>query len=138
MSKESATTAEARHGFCTGRLPLFDQIAQGFLKTLAGYQQSSDLFACLDYLDGAVKIDGDCYTRRVVVLAIEDSTQQVEAPPALRREAYAQMRLLKLDPIPELKLYRDLATAILRIDAALHLTKMSKMQGSHGCQPLYH
>ncbi len=138
MSKESATIAEARQGFGTGRLPLFDQIAQGFLKTLASHQRGGDPFACLDYLDGGVKIDGASYTRRLVVLAIEDLKQQIEAPPALRSEAYAQMRLLKLDPVPELKLYRDLATAILRIDAALHLTRMSKMQDSLPRQPIFH
>jgi hypothetical protein len=69
-----------------------------------------------------------------VVLAIEDLKQQIEAPLPLRSEAYELMKLLRLDPIPELKLYRDLATAILRIDAALHLSRISRS----AWQPVYH
>ncbi len=134
INKETVTATEAGHGAYTGRLPLFDQIAQGFLNTLASHEASSDAPACLSYLDGKVKIDGASYTRRVVVLAIEDLKQQIDAPLPLRSEAYALMKLLKLDPIPELKLYRDVATAILRIDAALHLSRIS----GTAWQPVYH
>ncbi len=133
MSKGLAIVAEARQGFCTGGLPVFDEIAQVFLGTLTSHQGSGDLFACLDYLDGAVVIEGASYKRRDVVLAIEDLGQQLEAPLALQRETCSIMRLLRLDPVPELKLYRDIATAILRIDAALHLTKLNKAHG-----PVYH
>ncbi|MGP0043031.1 MAG: hypothetical protein ACLPJW_20415 [Rhodomicrobium sp.] len=133
MSKETATVAEARQGFSYGGLPVFDEIAQVFLGTLTSHSGSGDLFACLDYLDGAVVIDGASYKRRDVVLAIEDLGQQLEAPLALRSETCSIMQLLKLDPVPELKLYREIATAILRIDAALHLTKMNNARG-----PVYH
>jgi hypothetical protein len=138
MGKELLTTDGARQGSNSGRLPLFDQIAQGFLKTLASHQASGEVLACLDYLDGKVKIDGASYMRRVVVLAIEDLKQQIEAPLALRSETYALMKLLKLDPIPELKLYRDLATAILRIDAALHLAKINGARVPAIRGPVYH
>ena len=130
--KEAATRTGTGHGFYAGRLPLFDQIAQGFLNTLFSHEASGS--ACLSYLDGKVKIDGATYTRRLVVLAIEDLKQQIDAPLSLRSEARELMKLLRLDPIPELKLYRDLATAILRIDAALHLSRISKS----AWQPVYH
>ncbi len=100
-------------------LPLFDQIAQGFLKAAAS-RKKSGLFAVMNYLDDAVMIDGALYTRRAVVLAMEDLKQQIEAPSTLQSETRAQMCMLDLDPIPELKFYRDIATAILRMDASLH------------------
>ena len=121
-----------------GPLPLFDEIAQGFLKALASGQASGETLTCLDYLDGQVEIEDATYTRRVVVLAVEDLKQQIEAPLPLRSEAYALMKLLKLDPIPELKLYRDLATVILRIDAALHLARMKEAHRSIAHGPVYH
>ena len=138
MGKESIATAGARQGFNAGGLPLFDQVAQGFLKTLASQQASGKALACLDYLDGKVKIDGASYTRRVVVLAIEDMKQPIEAPLPLLSQAYASMKLLKLDPIPELRLYRDLATVILRIDAALHLTRIHGARDPILRAPVYH
>jgi hypothetical protein len=119
MSKELETAAEARRHFYAGRLPLFNQIAQGFLEAAAS-QKKCGLFAVLNYLDGAVMIDGALFTRRAVVLAIEDLKQHIEAPATLQSEARAQMSMLKLEPIPELKLYGDIASAILRMDAALH------------------
>ena len=135
MKEEAATRTGTGHGFHAVRLPLFDQIAQGFLNTLSCHEARSDVSACLSYLDGKVKIDGATYTRRLVVLAIEDLKQQIEAPLSLRGGAYELMKLLRLDPIPELKLYRDLATAILRIDAALHLSRISRTAWQ---QPVYH
>ena len=104
MSERSLTTAGAGQAAYAGRLPLFDQIAQGFLKALwPAIKQAGTLYTGLDYLDGSVKIDGTAYARRVVVLAIEDMKQQIEAPLSLRNDAYAFMKLLGLDPVPELK-----------------------------------
>jgi len=130
MNKELVTTAEARGRFYAGRL--FDQVARGFLKTMVSHQESGELSDCLNYLDDAVKIDGALYARRSVVLAIEDLKQQIDAPLALQNEARAQMSLLKFDPITELKLYRDIATAILRMDAALRLEQVEPSQYSSG------
>ncbi len=96
------------------------------MKTAARHQNSGEVFACQNYLDDTVNIDGAPYTRRAVVLAIEDLKQDIEAPLTLQSEARAQLSLLNFYPIPELKLYRDIATAILRLDAAFHLTKMNK------------
>jgi hypothetical protein len=135
---EQSLTAAGSQGFQTGRLPLFDQIAQGFLKALANHQANSEASSCLRYLDGKVKIDGTTYSRRVLVLAVEDMKQPTEAPLPLRSEAYAFMKLLELNPVLELKLYRDVATAILRIDAAMHLSRINgaRMLSIHN--PVYH
>ena|SRR5271166_1820821 len=130
MNKELVTTAEARRRFYAG--PLFDQIARGFLNTMATHQEGGEVSDCLNYLDDAVKIDGAWYPRRAVVLAIEDLKQRIDAPLALQIEARAQMNLLKFDPITELKLYRDIATAILRMDAALRLHQVEPSQYSSG------
>jgi len=96
---EQSLTAAGTQGFQSGRLPLFDQIAQGFLKALANHQANGEASSCLRYLDGEVKIDGTAYPRRVVVLAIEDMKQPIEAPQPLRSEAYAFMKLLELNPV---------------------------------------
>ncbi|MGO9483657.1 MAG: hypothetical protein ACLPX9_03595 [Rhodomicrobium sp.] len=138
MNEESLTVAAPVQASCAGRLPLFDQIAQGFLKTLAALQASGEAPTWLDYLDGKVKVDGATYTRRLLVLAIEDLKQQIEAPLQLRSEVYSLMKMLQLDPIPDLRLYRDLATAILRIDAALHLVKMKVSRNTAARNPVYH
>ncbi len=118
MSKELASAAEARRHFYAGRLSLFDHIAHGFFRAVASGRKSG-LSAVLNYLDGALMIDGALYTRRTVVLAVEDLEQHIEAPLTLQSEAHAQMSPLKLSPIPELMLYGDIATAILRMDSAL-------------------
>jgi len=138
MSVEIATRTEVCLGSNSGRLPVFNQIAQGFLKTLASHGASSEVPACLGYLDGNVKIDGAAYSRRLVVLAVEDLKQQIEAPLPLAGEVYELMRLLELDPIPELRLYRDLATAILRIDAVLHLARIRGAMEPAGGKRVYH
>lgn len=121
MNEKTAARANAG-GLNANRLELFSQIVQGLLSTLAvAGREAPD---CRGYLDGKVKIDGGLYPRRLVVLAIEDLKQQVVAPLPLRSEVYELMKHRELEPIPELKLYRDLATAILRVDAALHLARI--------------
>ncbi len=119
MGKELVTAVEVRRRSPAVRLPLFDQIAQGFLEFAASQQKSGEVLTCRKYLDGAVEIDGVVLTRRAAVLAIEDLKQETEAPLTLQSEARAQMSQLKLNPNPELNLYRDIATAILRMDSAL-------------------
>ena len=137
MSEQSLTTAGTQ-GFQAVRLPLFDQIAHGFLKALANHQANGEASGRLHYLDGEIKIDGTTYPRRVLVLAIEDMKQPIEAPQPLRSEVYAFMKLLELNPVPELKLYRDVATAILRIDAAMHLSRINGARMLSILNPVYH
>jgi len=124
VSEEFVSAAEARWPFA-GRLSLFDHIAHGFFRAAAS-RQKSGLFAVLNYLDGAVMIDGALYTRRAVMFAIEDLEQQIEAPLTLQSEASVQMSLLELNPMPGLKLYGDIATAILRMDSALRQSMRTK------------
>jgi hypothetical protein len=138
MSKETAGRIDVNVGPNSGRLPVFNQIAQGFLETLISHRGSSEVPACLRYLDGKVKIDGASYSRRVVVLAMEDLKQQIELPSLLASEAYELMRLLELDPIPELKLYRDLATAILRMDSVMRLARIRGALEPAGRTRVYH
>ena len=120
MNNESATTAEAQR---QGPLDVFESIATGFLRALASRKETGDLATCTVYLDGADTIDGTPYPRRAVVLAVEDLRQKIEAPPALVSEVSSVIELIKLTPVPELKLYPDIATAILRIDAVFHLAR---------------
>ncbi len=138
MGKELMTPAEARRHLYAGRLPLFEQIARGFLEIVSSTQKRDDVSDCLNYLDGTVKIDGTLRARRAVVLAIEELKQKIEAPLPLQSEARAQMSRLELEPVPELKLYRDVATAILRMDAALHFAKRTKAWGALERGPVYH
>ncbi len=138
MRKQPAASTGAGRSSYDGQLPLFDQIAQGFLKELSSHKPGIHVPACLDYLDGTIKIGSDWYARRSMILAIEDLKHQIEAPQPLRREVLEFMKLLELAPIPELKLYRDVATAILRIDAALHLNGISGTRKPAGRSPVYH
>ena len=112
MINEPATTPQ--------RLAIFESIAAGFLRALASRNETGD---CAVYLDGADTVDGASYARRAVILAVEDLKQQIEAPLPLVSEASSVIELLKLNPVPELKLYPDIATAILRIDAVLRLAR---------------
>jgi hypothetical protein len=137
MIKEHATTAEARRYFYAGRLPLFEHIAVGFLKAVSN-RRNGGLFTVLNYLDEAVMIDGAIYTRRVVLLAMEDFGQHIEAPLTLQSEAATQMRLLGLNPVPELKLYSNIATAILRMDAALRLNARTKLLNTSDRETMIH
>jgi hypothetical protein len=134
MNQNLAITEGPGKAANTGGLPLFDQIARGFLKELANRRNKESIPSCAQYLDGKENIDGTFYTRRLVVLAVEDLKQPIEAPLPLCGKAAEQMGRLKLGPIPKLVHYRELATAILRIDAALQLTKAGKA----GWQPIYH
>ena len=120
MINESTTTAEAHR---EGPLDVFESIATGFLRALANPHGTGDLATCTVYLDGADTIEGTSHPRRAVVLAVEDLWQKIEAPPALVSEVSSVMELIKLTPVPELKLYPDIATAILRIDAVFHLAR---------------
>jgi hypothetical protein len=138
MTKQAVMTAAVTQAAHASRLSLFDQVVQGFLAELSGYKRSIQVPACLDYLDGKIELDGHCYMRRAAILAVEDLTQQIEAPQPLRREVYSVMKLLCLDPIPELRSYRDVATAILRIDATLHLSGISGTLNLAGAKPVYH
>ena len=52
----------------------------------------------------------------------------LEAPLALQETALAQLLSLKVWPTPELGLYRDIATALLRIEVVLRSTAMQAVE----------
>jgi hypothetical protein len=43
----------------------------------------------------------------------------LEAPLALREKAFVELRSLRVLPAPQLKLYRDIATALLRMEVVI-------------------
>ena len=106
------------HHYHAGLLSAFDEIAQTFLKTAHGKVHSS----LQRYLDGAVAIGRAHFTRRAILLAIHDMKEDLEAPWALQEAALAELLSLKVRPAPELRLYRDIATALLRMEVVIRAT----------------
>src|SRR5271165_5212455 len=111
---------ETRRPFQVSLLSAFNEIAQTFLRTAHG-----DIYTSLQsYLDGGVVIDGAYFTRRAILLAIHDMKDDLRAPLALQETVLAELLSLKVRPTPELKLYRDIATALLRMEIVLRLTAL--------------
>jgi hypothetical protein len=138
MRKQAAIREETGRSSYGGQLPLFDQIVRGFLKELSNHKAGVQAASRLEYLDGRISIAGQWCSRRTLILAIEDLKDQIEAPQLLRREVRDFMKLLGFDHIPELKMYRDVATAIMRIDAALHLSRINGTRKPAAASPVYH
>jgi hypothetical protein len=109
---------ESRRPFQGSLLSAFDKIAQRFLGTAHGKVHSS----LQRYLDGGVAIGGAHFTRRAILLAIHDMKEDLEAPRALQERALAELLSLKVRPAPELRLYRDIATALLRMEVVIRAT----------------
>jgi hypothetical protein len=109
---------ESRRPFQGSLLSAFDKIAQTFLGTAHGKVHSS----LQRYLDGGVAIGGAHFTRRAILLAIHDMKEDLEAPRALQERALAEVLSLKVRPAPELRLYRDIATALLRMEVVIRAT----------------
>jgi hypothetical protein len=97
-------------------IPSFNEIAQTFLAGVPG-----DANELQKYLDGTVHVDGIRYRRRTVLLAIHDMKHEREAPPALQNETFVKLTLMKVRPIPPLKFYRDVATALLRLEVVMKM-----------------
>jgi len=107
--------AEARRPFQVSLLSEFDEIARTFLKAARGSAHTS----LQDYLDGRVAVGNAYFTRRAVLLAIHDMKEDLDAPPALQERVFAKSASLKVRPAPELRLYRDVATALLRMEVVM-------------------
>ena len=120
MNENNAYLAvpETRRPFQISLLSAFNEIAQTFLRTPHGKVHTS----LQSYLDGGVAIDGAYFTRRAILLAIHDMKDNLKAPLALQETALAELLSLKVRPTPELKLYRDIATALLRMEVVLRST----------------
>lgn len=116
--------AEARQRFQVSLLPVFDEIAHTFLKASHGKVHTS----LQSYLDGRVAIGSAYSTRRAILLAIHDMKEDLEAPLALQKRALAELMSLKVRPAPQQKLYRDIATAILRMEVVMRSAALQAME----------
>ena len=114
-NKASVALAEARRPFQVRLLSEFDEIARTCLKEVQGTAHT-DLQS---YLDGVVAIGDAHFTRRAILLAIHDMKEDLTAPLALQEGALAELLSLKVTPATEPKLYRDIATALLRMEVVI-------------------
>ncbi len=123
MSHNPSSMLEARRRSQAGLLPAFDEITQMCLSIVRGADKSGKVFTSLQsYLDGTITINGTSYRRRSVLLAIHDMTEEAEAPAMFQSKILAQLRFLKVHPLPQLRLYRDIATALLRMEVVMRLS----------------
>ena len=126
--KEVAAAAEERRRRQLGLLSKFEEIAQTFLNTLNGERGNADVFASLqNYLDGYEFIDGAYCKRRTVLLAVHDIEEGVEAPAPLQKKTLSKLELLNILPVPPVSDYRDIATAILRMEVVVRLEAMQAL-----------
>jgi hypothetical protein len=70
-------------------------------------------------LDGRVAIGDAYFTRRAILLAVHDMKEELEAPLALQEKAFVGLRSLRVQPAPQLRHYRDIATALLRMEVVI-------------------
>ena len=123
MNNANVATAETPHRFHISLLQAFDEIAQGLLTAPHKIEHVS----LQSYLDGAVAIGGGFFARRAILLAIHDMKEDMEAPLALQKKALAEFESLNMRPAPSMKLYRDLATAILRMEVVMRSAALQAM-----------
>jgi len=119
--------AEARRPFQVSLLSAFDEIARIFLKAARG----SAYTTLQDYLDGRVALGNAYFTRRAILLAIHDMKEDLDAPPALQERVFAKSASLKVRPAPELRLYRDIATALLRMEVVIRFQAVRNGETRH-------
>ena len=126
MNNVNVAATETRHRFQTSLLQAFDEIAQNLLR--ASHKQ--EYVSLQSYLDGGVAIGGGFLRRRAILLAIHDMKEDMEAPLALQKRVLAEFESLKMQPTPSLKLYRDIATAILRMEVVMRSAALRAMEYS--------
>jgi hypothetical protein len=106
-------------------LSAFEEIAQTFLSLVGGVRGNGKAFFSLQhYLDSSVLINGAFCTRRTVLLAIHDMKEELEAPPTLGSMTLSKLALWNVRPLPQGTFYRDIATAILRMEVVIRLEAM--------------
>ncbi len=126
-------TREARRRLHAGLLPAFDEIAQMCLCIVRGAGKGVKAFASLQsYLDGSITVCGTWFRRRCVLLKIHDMAEEKEAPAVYQRKIHGQFLALKVSSIPQLKLYRDVATALLKMEVIM---RMSAAQAAEKAAP---
>ena len=112
-------------------LSAFEEIAQTFVSLVSGVRGNGKAFFSLqDYLDSSVSINGAFCTRRTVLLAIHDMKEKLEAPPTLGSMTLSKLALWNVRPLPQVTFYRDIATAILRMEVVIRLEAMQALVGS--------
>ena len=126
--KESMTDAGGRRRLQSSLLSKFEEIAQTFLNMLTGERGNGKVFTSLqDYLDGSELVDGAYCRRRTVLLATHDMKEELEAPAALQSKTLAKLESLQIKPVPQVRLYRDIATALLRMEVVIRLEAMQAL-----------
>ena len=109
-------------------LSTFEEIAQTFLSLVTSERGNGEGFISIqDYLDGTVLINGAYSRRRTVLLAIHDMKEAVEAPPTLGSMTLSKLALWNVRPLPQVAFYRDIATAILRMEVVIRLEAMQAL-----------
>ena len=124
MNNANLVATETRRRFQGSLLQAFDEIAQNLLKA----SHKRGYVSLQSYLDGGVSIGDAYFTRRSILLAIHDMKDELEAPLALQERALAELLTLKVRPKPKLKHYRDIATALLRMEVVIRSTALRAME----------
>ena len=133
--KQYEAIVEKRRHVHASLLPAFDEIVQSCVKIAQAGRGTGNAFSSLQsYLDERVIAGGVSCQRRSVLLAVHDMIEDREAPLALQRKALAQLILLQMHPVPKLTLYRDIATAILRMEAVMRLSAAQAPQAPQAPQ----
>ncbi len=126
--KEVVKEAEDRNRVQSGLLSKFEEIAQTFLNMLSGERGGGKVFTSLqDYLDGSEVVDGAYCRRRTVLLATHDMKEEREAPVALQKNTLNKLQSLDIRPVPPVVFYRDIATALLRMEVVVRLEAMQML-----------
>jgi len=105
-------------------LSTFDEIAQTFL--VATHTVGHTFLQ--SYLDQRIYICGARVRRRAVLLAVHDMKEDVEAPFALQSRTHAALKWLNMRPSLAHKLYREIATAILRMEIVLRTNALKAIE----------
>lgn len=128
MNEKDTTEAEGLCRLQSSLLSKFQEVAQSFLTMSGGERGNKKAFAALqDYLDGSELVDGAYCRRRTVLLAIHDMKEDREAPASLQNKTLALLRSLDIRPLPPVKCYRDIATALLRLEVVIRLEAMQTL-----------
>jgi hypothetical protein len=126
--KESMTDTDGRRRLQSSLLSKFEEIAQTFLNMLTGERGNDKVFTSLqDYLDGSELVHGAHCRRRTVLLATHDMKEELEAPAALQSKTLAKLESLEIRPVPQVRFYRDIATALLRMEVVIRLEAMQAL-----------
>jgi hypothetical protein len=138
MDSDEIKAAGARRRRQKRILAAFGEIAPVYLSGVRGNRITPDNFASLQqYLDEKIAINGGRDRRRAVLLAVHDMKEKIEAPALLRNVTKARLMSLRMQPIPKLESYSDVATALLRMEAVMRESASQSPQGIETQSLLY-